>query len=178
MMGLSMMLWGVALWIMLRERKLLRYAVGCAVALPLYVSHLFAIAAYGVAITGYDVNVLVKARARLRDYVEAIVALGAQVVAPFFLFVFVSPTAHEYGRISWDAFIRKVEALIYASSSYNFVFDGVLLGTLLTIIVAGLVTRRLRFPMELIISFVALFLLGVAMPEQIFSSYFAAVRIP
>lgn len=178
MMGLGLMLWGIALWILLRDRPVRRAGVACAVALPLYLSHLFAFASYGVAITGYELYCLIKERAAWRRYAAAVLALGAQVVVPFLLFVFVSPTAHEYGRISWGPFIRKVEALIYASSSYNFVFDGVLLGTLLAIIVAGMVTRKLRFPMPLIVSFAALFALGLAMPEQIFSSYFAAERIP
>ena len=178
MMGLGLMLWGIALWIFLRDRRWTRAAVACAVALPLYLSHLFAFAAYGVAITGYELYCLLKERAPWRRYIEAVLALGAQVVVPFLLFVFISPTAHEYGRISWGPFIRKVEALISARSSYNFIFDGVLLGTLLAIIVAGMLMRRLRFPMELIIAFVALFALGLAMPEQIFSSYFAAERIP
>lgn len=178
MMGLGLMLWGIALWIFLRDRPLWRAGVACALAVPLYLSHLFAFASYGVAIAGYELYCLIKERASLRRYAEALLALGLQTIVPFLLFVFISPTAHEYGRISWGPFIRKVEALIYASSSYNFVFDGVLLGTLLAIILAGLLTRRLRFHAPLIISFVALLALGLAMPEQIFSSYFAAERIP
>jgi hypothetical protein len=177
-MGLGLMLWGIALWIFLRDRPFWRAGVACALAVPLYLSHLFAFASYGVTIAGYELYCLIRERAPWRRYAEALSALGLQVVVPFLLFVFVSPTAHEYGRISWGPFIRKVEALIYASSSYNFVFDGVLLGVLVAIILAGLLTRRLSFHRPLIISFLLLLALGIAMPEQIFSSYFAAERIP
>lgn len=178
MMGLGMMLWGIALWIYLRDRPMWRFCVGCAIALPLYLSHLFAFAAYGVTVTGYELYCLLRERAPWRRYLNAVLMLAAQVVVPFLLFVFVSPTAHEYGRISWGSFSRKIAGIVYATWNYNFTFDAITLGAVALIIIAGIATRRLIFPKTLSISLAILFLLGVAMPEQIFSSYFAAERMP
>jgi hypothetical protein len=178
MVGLGTMLYGVALWIAMRERPWQRLAASCAFAVVLYIVHLFAFCAYAVAIGGYELYGLIAARAGWRVWLRAAAMGGVQFIVPVALFVFVSPTAEAVDRITWGIFFKKIAGLVYTTSSYNLVFDVLSLVVLVIIVLAALVWRAASAPRALIIPFALLFALGVAMPEQIFSSYFASERMP
>jgi hypothetical protein len=178
MVGLGTMLYGVALWIGLRERPWLRLAASCVFAVILYIVHLFAFCAYAVTIGGYELYGLIAARAGWRAWLRAAAMGGVQFVAPVALFVFVSPTAEAVDRITWGIFIKKIAGVVYTTSSYNLTFDVLSLAVLGIIVVAALIWRAAFVPRALILPFAVLLALGVAMPEQIFSSYFASERMP
>jgi hypothetical protein len=178
MVGLGTMLYGVALWIGLRERPWQRLAASCVFAVILYIVHLFAFCAYAVAIGGYELYGLIVARAGWRVWLRTAAMGSAQFIAPVALFVFVSPTAEAVDRITWGIFFKKIAGVVYTTSSYNLVFDMLSLVVFGVIVLAALVWRAASLPRALIISFAVLFALGVAMPEQIFSSYFASERMP
>lgn len=178
MIGLGLMLYGVALWIALRDRPVLRALAACVFAACLYIAHLFAFCAYAIAIGGYELTGLIAARASWRDWLRA-GALGlAQFVLPVFLFVFVSPTAAAVDRITWGVFFKKIAGLVYTTSSYSVPFDALSLACLAGLVLAAVAMRAATLPRRLILSFAVLVALGLAMPEQIFSSYFASERIP
>jgi hypothetical protein len=178
MVGLGALLYGVALWIGLRAWPWRRLAASCVFAVLLYIVHLFAFCAYAVAIGGYELSGLITARANWRVWLRTAAMGGVQFVAPASLFVFVSPTAEAVDRITWGIFFKKIAGLVYTTSSYNLTFDALCLVVLAVIVLASLVWRVASVPRALIIPFALLFAAGVAMPEQIFSSYFASERIP
>jgi hypothetical protein len=178
MVGLGTLLYSVTLWIVLRDWPWRRLAVACLVAPALYIVHLFAFCAYAVTIAGYELYGLIKVRASWRVWLRAAAMGAAQFIAPVALFVFVSPTAEAVDRITWGVFFKKIAGLVYTTSSYNLTFDALCLALIVGIVLAALAWRVASVPRALIIPFALLAALGLAMPEQIFSSYFASERIP
>ena len=128
--GLGTLLYGVALWIALRERPWQRLAASCVFAVILYIVHLFAFCAYAVAIGGYELYGLIAARAGWPQWRRALALGGAQFIVPAILFIGVSPTAGAADRITWGVFFKKIAGLVYTTSSYNLIFDAVCLAVL------------------------------------------------
>lgn len=178
MLGLGLMIYGLALWVALRERALwLRIVASSAMAMAIYFAHLFALGIYALMIAGFELLRLLRARASLRQYAGTLAASAVQFVLPVLTFVVVSPTAPHAARISWGSLARKVESIFITTYAYNLPFDIATLLIVAVIVLVGLALRRLVFYGPFALSFIFVLAAGIVMPEQIFSSYAADKRI-
>lgn len=177
--GVGLALWATAAWIALRHAGVfVRFATALLFALALFVSHLYALGIYAVAIFSYEAWRGFARRARgeamlsRRDIVIAIVPFvicGALLLA--------TKTGGDAGLTGWKL-TGKTTGIVLAVKVFSrpvALATVVMLGGLLG---WGLKTRQLRpHPAAFVIA-IASALLFVAMPFQLLGSGFADSRLP
>jgi hypothetical protein len=176
--GVGLALWGLAVWVWLRERAAaLRMAVSLVFVAGLYVSHLYTVGVYGIAIAAFELDAWIQ-RGRPFDRRLAgtltVIGLPFLPVVPLLL---ASATWGLAGEYNWD--LRgKIDAVLMAFSSYSDASD-VVVATLLAVGLAmawraGWI-RFHRIAGSFLILSGVVFLL---MPAMLFGSYMADQRMP
>jgi hypothetical protein len=182
LLGVGLMLWGVAAWIVLRERPVLvRSVAGAAVAIVLLFCHLEALGLFAVVTGGLELQA---ALARWR--VSRVAAVGGLAIAaiPFVValavFLLVSPTAGEAARaIVYQSYWGwKPLAVIRTPLTAIPWLDILTLIPLAAMLALALWRRRIRLAAPMLLSLGLLVLTFIVMPESLFGSHFGDARLP
>ncbi len=176
--GVGLALWGLALWLWLRERFWpLRFLVSTAVVMVLFFCHLSAAGLYGLGLLAIELCRLWEKRAgpfgwRLLDFV----ATGLPFV-PVLLLLLKSPTWELKSEFSWEQ-QGKIDGLIYVIEAYSDVV-AFALAAIAAIAAAWAVRHRLLrlHPIGLMVLTIGGFVYLI-MPRVLFDTYGADQRLP
>ncbi|MEI6558477.1 MAG: hypothetical protein WCO00_08705 [Rhodospirillaceae bacterium] len=180
--GLGVALWGLAAWVMLRNRPAwLRTLASVATVLVLFTCHLFDVGVYGMGLLCYEGWVLRQEVLSGRPFgrrrlIVDILAFGVPFL-PVLPLMLVSPTMGLATDNYWES-TGKLDGLYYVFQNYSDLFDL----SLAALVIGGTIwaarTRMISLhPVGwyLLILGIAVFM---AMPRQFFSSWVADQRLP
>ena len=167
--------WGVALWIMLRDRgALLRWAAHAGIVLVLFVSHFFALGVYGLTIGLLELSALAG-----RPTVGPLLRIGAFMASP--VLVLMGVMAMSGGAIGsqgmdWDFGLKLLWPLMFMNiydQSLSFVSAALLAGLLIALAIG----RRLNLTRAGTWIGCGLLLTYVALPRRLFGVAYVDVRL-
>lgn len=176
--GVGIAVWGLAVWIWLRERNVaLRLGVSFVFVALTYVSHLYAAGVYGLAILAYEVDDWIQRGKPLDRRVPIDLAMIGVPFLPLLPLLAMSATWGLAGEYMWDLH-GKADAVLMTFSSYSDIAD-VCVAIALGVAFAaawrrGLIRFHRLAGVFLLISG-AVFLV---MPNMLFGSYMADQRMP
>ena len=176
--GIGLAMWGLAAWIVLRERAWpARYVVSALIAFALYLCHLFTVGVYGLGLLSFEIWYAVSTdRAPLSARALRFISAGI----PFLLLVPLLLTSSTWGHAQeWDwESLGKLDGLIFVVETYSDIVAFVLTAV---VVVAGVWAARRRMlrvhPMLMTLLIVGA-LVYMAMPRMLFASYLADQRLP
>jgi hypothetical protein len=177
-MGLG--LWLFAAHVHFRKRGSVVQRVGLfsIAAVLLMASHLHAFACYAILVGCYEISIAWRVRRKTGALPWADLIIPAlQFIAPVLIFFLFSSTAHRASDMAYFGILGKINGLVDIFNNYNALLD---VGTFLVlgaVFAAGLYTRRIAVHQDMRLGIVTLFLIYWAMPDQIFSSFFADRRL-
>jgi hypothetical protein len=176
--GIGLALWGLALWVFLRERFWpFRFLVSTAIVLMLFFCHLFTVGIYGVGLLAIELTRLWMTRGRpLAPRLVDFVATGVPFL-PVLPLLLKSPTWDLVGEIRWEK-LGKIDGLVYVVEVYSDLVAFVLIAGIAAGAIWAVRHRLLRFhPVGW-----AMLAVGsavyVAMPQMLFATYMADQRLP
>ncbi len=176
--GVGLALWGLAIWIALREKPWpARYLVSALLAVALYLCHLFAVGVYGLGLMAFEIWFAMSIDRSAWPY-RAIKFCCAGL--PFALLIPFLLTSSTWGHASeWDwESLGKLDGLLYVVETYSDIVAFVLTGVVVVGGVWAMRERMLRVhPFLMILLFVG-GLVYMAMPRMLFASYLADQRLP
>ncbi|MBI1206242.1 MAG: hypothetical protein GC191_03015 [Azospirillum sp.] len=176
--GLGVALWGVAAWILLRDRSpWLRGLVSAVVVAILFTCHLFAVGLYGLALLSCEAWLCLDGQiVGRRRLAGAVLAFGLPFV-PVVPLMLASPTMGLVGDILWES-TGKLDGLYYVFQNYSDLFD-LSYAALIVAATVWAVQRRLLglhpIGWTLLVLGVAVYM---AMPRMLFGSWIADQRLP
>jgi hypothetical protein len=177
--GLGVAVCGLALWLSLEDRPILRASASSAVALLCFFSHIAALGVYALAILGVELAPglgLWRTR-RYRALAQRVAVAGAQFVLPAILFLFFQP-ASEGGPISFAHIWRKADMLFSVFDNYSRPFD-IACFVLFVALLGGLAWRgHLKMAPRLEAALVVLVVAYLALPSQMLSGSGVDRRLP
>ena len=178
--GIGLALWGLAVWMMIRERAWpLRLAVSAIFVLALFFCHLYALGVYGLGLLAFELwRLFVVKPLPWRTAFVDFVATGVPflVTMPFLVNNPILTLDH-VDDFHWQS-LGKIKGLIYVVEVYS---DAVALAITGALILAGIWAARrhlLRFHPA------GIFVLGVgcviyfALPRVLFGTYMGDQRLP
>ena len=180
--GLGVALWGLAAWIMLREKPAwLRALASLATVLILFFCHLFDVGVYGMGLMCYEGWILRRDHVRGRPAGRRRIILDALTFGLPFLPVLplmvISPTMGLVTDYDWES-TGKLDGLYYVFQNYSDLFDL----SLAAMVIGGAIWAARTRMISLHPVGWWLLALGVvvymAMPRQFFSSWEADQRLP
>ncbi len=176
--GIGLALWGLALWVVLRERFwAIRLSVSAVFVLALFFCHLFAVGVYGVGLLAIELTRLWMTRGRpLAPRLVDFVATGIPFL-PVVPLLLKSPTWDLAGEFYYEK-LGKIDGLVYVVEVYSDVVAFLL--------IAGVAAGAIWAARHRLIRLhpVGLAMLGVgsaiylAMPHMLFATYMADQRLP
>jgi hypothetical protein len=176
--GIGLALWGLALWVFLRERFWpIRLVVSTVFVLGLFFCHLFAVGVYGVGLLAIELTRLWMMREhplapRLVDFVAT--GIPFLPVGPLML---KSPTWGLVSEFYWGN-LGKIDGLVYVVEVYSDIVAFLLIAG----IVAGAIWAARHRLLRLHPVGWAMLGVGsavyVAMPHMLFATYMADQRLP
>lgn len=158
-----------------------RAVLFCVLATVVYLSHLLAFGAYGLAVGGFELGRAWRTgfrpwRVMAADWLVA----GLQAVPAIVLFLsvkfgraFVGPTPTSYGDLGGKLVALESPALFFGSR-----IDELAGGFALVVLILGLLTGRLRLAPAVWPAAVAVGVVAVCMPAQLFSVWGMDFRLP
>ncbi|HEU4685508.1 MAG TPA: hypothetical protein VFS39_13465 [Nitrospira sp.] len=173
---LGLALASFAAWIALDRHRVVRIVAATVLATLLYFGHLYAFGVYAVCIAGYELNGLWQQPRRLTALASAATA-AIQFLPACFLFWSASPTSGAARETHWGSLWRKLGAPANLIFTYDVLLDLLCVGTIVAVVVWGLVRRRITFRRTMLGPLALLLTAFVAMPDQLFSSYAADKRL-
>jgi hypothetical protein len=175
-LGLTM--WMLALWIAMRDRRvLLRATISTALALLVMLGHLGAFAVYAFSVAGYESwRHLSGPRHWYALSIRDLLATLPQVVVPTIVFLLASKTSGNAGGFRYD-FLQKLTAPLNLFYDYHLIFDAVCFIALLIFALLGLLNGWIRICPPLLGSVVALIIAYFAVPYVMFGSHGADRRL-
>jgi hypothetical protein len=178
MFGVGLAIWGLAVWIWLRERAWpLRLAASALFALALFFCHLFALGIYGLGLLAVESWRLRTKRDRpLPRRIGEFLAAGLPFV-PIMALLLSSPTWGLSAENHWDT-QGKFDGLLAVIETYSDVVDWTLFAIAAAAAVWAVRRRALRLHP---VGWIVLALGGIvylAMPGVMFSTYLADQRLP
>ena len=179
-LGFGLVLWGVAVWLRLRNRPA-SFVVAWSVpfAMLLFFVHLFAFASYAVAILCIELTMARSATRSPAAQVRAALAWTMQFVVPAAVFLFGSPTPLSSGTTHYGSLLDRLRSLPLAPvRNFNDTLDMLTVVVVAALLGAGLWTRRLQIAQEMRLALVVLALLCLAIPHSISTSETAEIRLP
>lgn len=176
--GVGLAMWGLAAWIMLRQRSLvLRMAVSAVFCVTLYVCHLYAVGFYGMAIGAFELWAWSKRSYRLDRIVLRELAALIVPVLPVLPMLFGSATWTLARDNEWTS-RSKIDGLVLIFRTYTDSFD-LAVALLIAVAMGWAISRRLvsfhGAALPLLVVGSAVFLI---MPDMLFGSYMADQRLP
>lgn len=175
--GIGLALWGLAAWIGLKERPVLRLLVATLLVVAMFFCHLFSVGIYGVGLLAFELWRLYVTRSEpWRPRLLAIIASGLPFVLVIPLLL-ASPTRQLASEISWEP-RGKIDGLMYVIELYS---DIVALGIAGTIAAGATWAARrglLRVhPMGWVMLVVGT-IVYLALPRVMFATYMTDQRLP
>jgi hypothetical protein len=176
--GMGLALWGLAVWVMIRERAWpLRLAVSAIFVLILFFCHLYALGVYGLGLLAFELwRLFVVKPSPLHTALVDFVATGVPflVTVPFLLN---NPIMDHVSGFQWES-LGKIDGLTYIVEVYSDVVAFALTGALVAAGIWATRHRLLRFHPA------GVFMLGVgcvvylALPRVLFDTYMGDQRLP
>lgn len=142
LLGLGLLLWGLAGWIWLREKHwTLRLIVGATTVSVLFLCHMIALFLFGCAVVGYEIARWSEQNPRrFRDALASALQVGVCFV-PALILLKQSPTASEASRYNpaplWWKWEQFIQMLRIDATRLDQIFTGVVFGAVLTLFIAG-----------------------------------------
>lgn len=176
--GIGLALWGLALWIVLRERFWpIRLLVSAVFVMGLFFCHLFAVGVYGVGLLAVELTRLWTMRRRpLAPRIVEFVATGIPFL-PVLPLLFKSPTWDLAGEFYWEK-MGKIDGLVYVIEVYSDLVAFLLIAG----VVAGAIWAARHRLLSLHPIGFTLLVVGacvyIAMPHMLFATYMADQRLP
>jgi len=176
--GLGLALWGIAIWILLREKSnLVRIPMFYVFAVVLFFAHFSAFGFYAVVVLAYEASRSIKAwyPTRALLVVDWAYTLG-QFLIPALLFLHSRTAGRAELTTSWELF-RKAVAPIALVWNYNFILDMATLIAICELIIIGLIARKLAIARSMKMALLVLALIFLVMPSTVLSSNYADYRL-
>lgn len=176
--GIGLALWGLALWLAVRERTWpIRLLISTVIVFALFICHLFAVGLYGLGLLAVELLRLWDLRHRpLRaSMLELVVtAVPFLLVLPLLL---MSPTWQLLGEYEWEP-RGKIDGLAYVIEVYSDIVAFLVAGVLTAAAIWAARHRLLQFhPVGwMLLAVGGIVYLG--MPRKIFATYMADQRLP
>jgi hypothetical protein len=178
MFGIGLALWGMALWILLRERFwAIRLAVSAVFVLGLFFCHLFDVGIYGLGLLSIELTRLWMTRGRpLMPRLVDFVATGIPFL-PALPLLLMSPTWELAGEFYWEK-LGKIDGLVYVIEVYSDIVAFLLIAGVAAGAVWAARHRLLRLhPIGW--SFLGVgAAVYIAMPHMLFATFMADQRLP
>jgi hypothetical protein len=176
--GVGLALWGLAIWIYLRERSLvLRLLVSTLFCVALFFCHLFVVGLYGLGLLAFETWRLWTRRDRPLAARAVEFVLAGLPFVPVLPLLVMSPTWGLSGENRWDM-AGKLDGLYAVIGAYSDAVDFALLAIVAAAVAWTLWRRALRLhPVGWIILALGA-VVYVAMPGFMFSTYMADQRLP
>jgi hypothetical protein len=176
--GIGLALWGLAVWLFLRERFwAIRLLVSAVFVLALFFCHLFAVGVYGVGLLAIELTRLWMTRER--PLVPRLVDFAATGIPflPVLPLLLKSPTWELAGEFYWEK-LGKIDGLVYVIEVYSDIVAFLLIAGAAAGAIWAARHRLLRLhPVGW-----AVLLVGaavyIAMPHMLFATYMADQRLP
>jgi hypothetical protein len=169
--GVALMLWALAAWIALEQRKLwLRLIVGAGSATAIYLAHL---AAFGV----YALAVAAMALAAPADKFKQ-VALAVATLLPGAVLFLLAPTSGAESRIDYGNPFRKLDLPVSIFDNYSRALDAATFGILLIAVIVGLWQRKIVVHAALRWSLAAVLAAFFVLPSRLLSASGIDHRLP
>ena len=172
--GIAVALWGIAWWIRLREGSPWRRALVSALfAVTVFFCHMSAAGLYGLALLSIEIARLIRDR---RLAVGDAAAFGG----PFLLWLppmAISPTGGLLGDTVSDMG-DKLEGLQWLFTGYNDSWDAIFAGSVGLAVVIAILGRAVRASLEGWVLLALGSAVFIAMPNVLFGSWGADVRLP
>jgi hypothetical protein len=176
--GIGLALWGLAAWIVLRQRALpWLLLVSTGFVLVLFFCHLFAVGVYGIGILAYESWRL--AVDRKHSFLRKALAMAAAGLSflPIIPLMLQSPTWEHASDFEWES-SGKIEGLFYVIQIYSDVVAQALAG----ILIVGVIWAVRRHLLHVHPFFFMLLCIGglvyFTLPRILFSTYLADQRLP
>jgi hypothetical protein len=171
-------LWGLALWILLRERFwAIRLLVSGAIVLALFFCHLFAVGIYGLGLLAIELTRLWMTRERpLLPRLVDFVATGLPFL-PVVPLLLRSPTWDLVGEFFWEK-LGKIDGLVYVVEVYSDIVAFLLIGGAAAGAIWAARHRLLRLHPVGWAFLVVGAVVYIAMPHMLFATYMADQRLP
>ncbi len=176
MFGMGLAVWGVSLWIRLRDRpNWIRWIVHAAVVAALFISHFFDLGVYGLIIGAYELS-RIGGSPKILTLARLVAFMASPVVLVLVVMAFAGGGIGHVVGVEWDFGLK----LLWAFTFMN-VYDlpmSILTGGVLLVLVAVLVTtRRLSLTRAGLWIASGLAAAYVGLPRQMFDSQFLDVRL-
>ena len=178
LLGVGLAMWGLAVWIGLRERAIAaRMAVSAAFCVVLFVCHLYAVGLYGLAIGSYELWEWGRRRFRFDRRLVVELAVLIVPVLPLVPLLMGSSTWGLVADYSWNP-ESKIDGLALVFRTYHDTHDLTVMGLGFLAVAYGMHRGLLSvhgafFPLA-----VFGFLVFMAMPYTLFGSEMADQRMP
>ncbi|MBV8752349.1 MAG: hypothetical protein JO328_05770 [Hyphomicrobiales bacterium] len=176
--GIGLALWGMAVWIMLRERFwAIRLAVSALFVLVLFFCHLFDVGVYGLGLLSIELTRLWMTRGRpLAPRLVDFVATGIPFL-PVLPLLFMSPTWDLAGEYYWEK-LGKIDGLVYVVEVYSDIVAFLLIAGVAAGAIWAARHRLLRLhPLGWAFLGVGA-AVYIAMPHMLFDTFMADQRLP
>jgi len=178
MFGIGLALWGLAVWVMLREKLwVLRLAASSIFMVALFFCHLFAVGLYGLGLLAFEITRLWMQRQEpLAPRIIDFIATGLPFL-PVVALLLKSPTWELAGEFNWEQ-QGKIDGLVYVIEVYS----DIVAFLMIAVVAAGAVWAARHRLLQL--HPVGWAILGVgsaiyfAMPRIMFATYMADQRLP
>ena len=176
--GVGVALWGMASWVMLRERNMaLRLAVSTLFVLVLFFCHLFAVGVYGVGLLAIELQRLWATRERPMPGRLLVFCAAGLPFLPVLPLLLASPTWELSGQNYWEQ-QGKIDGLIFVIQTYSDIVAFVLASIVAAATMWATRRRLLRFhPIGVLILLVG-GLVYLSLPRVLFATYLADQRLP
>jgi hypothetical protein len=175
--GIGLALWGLALWVLLRERMWpLRLTVSAAFVLGMFLCHLFAVGLYGMGLLAFELLRLWNLRSRpLLPRVIDFCTTGIPFL-PVIPLLMLSPTMSLSGDNSWEL-AGKIDGLMYIVVTYSDIVAMALTASVIAAVAWAVRHKLLKMhPVGLVLLVIGGFVY-LAMPRTLFASDVADQRL-
>jgi hypothetical protein len=176
--GIGLALWGMAVWILLRERFwAIRLAVSALFVLALFFCHLFDVGVYGLGLLSIELTRLWMTRGRpLGPRLVDFVATGIPFL-PVLPLLLMSPTWDLAGEYYWEK-LGKIDGLVYVVEVYSDIVAFLLIAGVAAGAIWAARHRLLRLhPLGWAFLGVGA-AVYIAMPHMLFDTFMADQRLP
>jgi hypothetical protein len=177
-MGLALWLFAAHVHFRKRGSALHRVGLFSLASIALMTSHLHAFACYAILVGCYEISIAWRVRRKtgIIPWPDLLIP-ALQFIAPVLMFFLLSSTANRASDMAYFGILGKVNGLVDIFNNYSVALD---VGTFLLVgllFAAGLYSKRLNIHRDMRLGILVLFALYWAMPDQIFSSFFADRRL-
>jgi hypothetical protein len=177
-MGLALWLFAAHVHFRKRGSVINRVALFSLASILLMTSHLHAFACYAILVGCFEMSIAWRVWRKSGAVPWADLLLPSlQFIAPVLMFFLLSSTANRAGDTAWFGIMGKINGLVDIFNNYNPALDVGTFGLLGALFAWGLYKRRIVIHPDMRFGIMALFLIYWAMPDQIFSSFFADRRL-